>query len=86
MKVEIERVTNGYILSYINDAEIEEKLIFEERETDIVDPNNLESVKVFKELVLGLQELLGVYYSKHNQYNFNARIIKTETQEEVNED
>ncbi len=66
MKIEIESVTNGYIITIPTECEdgIEKKIVLQEQE-NVFDDNRKEEFICFSELVAHLQDLFGVNSSKH---------------------
>ena len=71
MKLEIESVSNGYIITVPASEydEIERKYVVEEKDDDYAD-NNIDEFNAFHELVLQLQDFFGVTNSKHNKIGY----------------
>ena len=71
MKIEIEKVANGYIITIPPEYEdsIEKKIVIQEPEYDHRDSKN-EEFECFRNLVSNLQEILGIYNSKHNTIGY----------------
>ena len=65
MKIEIESVSNGYIITIPPEYEdsLERKIVIQERESDF-DDDHKDRLVCFSELVSTLQEVFGVYNSK----------------------
>lgn len=75
MKIEIESVTNGYIITIPPeyDEDIEKKIVIQERESDFDDDHKDRQV-CFSELVSALQDILGVHNSKHKKIGYVSAI------------
>ena len=71
MKLEIESVSNGYVITVPKSEydEIEKKFVVEERDDSLTD-DNIDEFKAFHELVLQLQDFFGVMNSKHNKIGY----------------
>lgn len=71
MKIEIERVSNGYIVTIPPEYEdsFEKKIVIQERESDF-DDDHKDRLACFSELVSTLQEVFGVYNSKHKKIGY----------------
>ncbi len=71
MKIEIESVTNGYIITIPPEYEedIEKKIVVQEREDDL-NATKKEEFLCFSELVSNLQDIFGVNNSKHNTIGY----------------
>ena len=71
MKLEIESVRNGYVITIpaSDYDEVERKFVVEERD-DSFEDDNIDEFKAFHELVLHLQEFFGVMNSKHNKIGY----------------
>jgi len=78
MKLEIEQVTNGYVIKY--DDELDDGTVVKKRNV-VADSNNLEfdddqvEKQSFLNLVYEIQELFGVFTSKHNSVNIEYELI-----------
>jgi len=69
----IRRSDNGYIILYENPntgLPIEELFVFDEREA--------EKYKAIQTLLYTIMESMGVYYSKHNEFNIEINIVNKE--------
>lgn len=71
MKIEIEKVSNGYIVTIPAEHEdsIENKIVIQENEYDRYDTKK-EEFKCFRDLVSNLQEIFGINNSKHNTIGY----------------
>jgi len=71
MKIEIESVNNGYIITIPPEYEdgFEKKIVIQERESDF-DDDHKDRLACFSELILTLQEIFGVYNSKHKKIGY----------------
>ena len=71
MKLEIESVSNGYVITVpVSEYnEVERKFVVEEKDDDLSD-NNIDKFKAFHELVSHLQDFFGVMNSKHNKIGY----------------
>jgi hypothetical protein len=71
MKLEIESVSNGYVITVpVSEySEVERKFVVEERE-DILADDNIDEFKAFHKLILQLQDFFGVINSKHNKIGY----------------
>ena len=71
MKIEIETATNGYIITIPSEYEdnITKKIVIQEPEGNYHDAAQ-EEFECFRDLVSNLQEILGVYNSKHNTIGY----------------
>lgn len=74
MKIEIEKVENGYIIVLPKDpfdeVPIERKIVIQEKEEDIDDDIDLNEFQAFDNLVKYLQEIFAIYNSKHNKIGY----------------
>ncbi len=75
MKLEIESVSNGYVITVPKDDynEVEKKYVIEEKDDDYAD-NDLDAFQAFHELVLQLEDFFGVINSKHNTIGYVSGI------------
>ena len=71
MKIEIESVSNGYMITIPPEYEdsFEKKIVIQERESDFNDDHK-DRLACFSELVSTLQEVFGVYNSKHKKIGY----------------
>ena len=71
MKIEIESVSNGYIITIPPEDEdcFEKKIVIQEHESDFDDDHKGRLV-CFSELVSTPQEVFGVYNSKHKKIGY----------------
>ena len=71
MKLEIESVSNGYIITMPMSEynEIERKFVVEEKDDDFTDDNRNE-FQAFSDLIEHLADLFGVQNSKHNTIGY----------------
>ena len=71
MKIEIESVSNGYIITIPPEYEdsLERKIVIQERESDF-DDDHKDRLVCFSELVSTLQGVFGVYNSKHKKIGY----------------
>ena len=68
--ITIEQGRNGFILTGC-DENVPFKILIEEQESD---DTNLNECKVYQKLFLEIQNLLGLYNSKHNKYRLEIKI------------
>ncbi len=74
MKIEIESVTNGYIITIPPEYDnIEKKIVIQEREEDF-SATQKEELLCFSELVSNLQDIFGANNSKHNTIGYISAI------------
>ena len=79
-KIEIKKVDNGYICSWLEESDSEEDYyikhikIFENKET------SEDELDVVLDLLYFIKEYFGVNYSKHNKRNLNIEIKTNDTQ------
>jgi len=75
MKIEIESVTNGYIITIPAEYEesIEKKIVVQEQES-YFDDSLKEEFLCFSDLVSQLQDLFSVSNSKHNKIGYISSI------------
>lgn len=82
MKVNVEGVDNGYIISYsdydADDRLVERKIIVEE---DDDTPAETSEHRAFARLCWELMEVLGIYNSKHKPQRVNIVVEKTDGRE-----
>ena len=84
MKIEIEDVTNGYVITYNDELDDGTKVV---RKIVVEDLNGLEfddneiSQQSFLNLAYEVKELFGVFYSKHNKINLDMRLINKDDKE-----
>ena len=71
MKLEIEKASNGYIITLPaeNEEHIEQKIVVQEKEYNLHDSTK-EEFECFRNLVSNLQEIFGVNNSKHNTIGY----------------
>ena len=71
MKLEIESVSNGYIITIPESeySEVERKFVVEEKDDDVSDDKRNE-FQAFSELIDHLADLFGVQNSKHNTIGY----------------
>jgi hypothetical protein len=71
MKIEIERVTNGYIITIPPECEdsLEKKIVIQEHESNLEDDHK-DQFLCFSELVSTLQDIFGVHSSKHKKIGY----------------
>ena len=69
MKIQIESASNGYIITIPpeDDDGIDRKIVIQENESE---DESLEEFGVFDSLVSQLQDIFGVYNSKHNKIGY----------------
>ena len=86
MKLEIESVSNGYIITIPKDeyTEIEGKYVVEMIDKDFSDDNR-DEFKAFSELVSQLQEFFGVSNTKHNRIGYINGLCSEDKRWEVME-
>ena len=78
MKLEIEQVTNGYVIKY--DDELDDGTVVKKRNV-VADLNSLEfddnqiEMQSFLNLIYEIQELFGVFNSKHNNVNIKYDLV-----------
>jgi len=75
MKLEIEAVSNGYVITIPSSEynELERKFVVEEKEDDLAH-NNKNEFMAFHQLVLQLEDFFGVNNSKHNKIGYVSGI------------
>jgi hypothetical protein len=73
LKIEIEKVENGYIVvlpkNEYNEVSYEKKIVVQEKEDELNETNILE-FQTFNDLVEQLQEIFYVDNSKHNEIGY----------------
>lgn len=73
MKLEIEKVGNGYIVvlpkNEFNEAIYDKKIVVQNEENDTKDDSTIE-FQTFSELVDTLQEVFGIENTKHNKIGY----------------
>ena len=73
MKIEIEKVDNGYIIvipkNEYEGNDVQRKIVIQEKEDDLESTNILE-FQAFNDLVEQLQEIFYVSNSKHNEIGY----------------
>lgn len=77
MKVEIERVENGYLITF-NEDDLVRKEVIEISEKEYTGDDSKANCEAFQTLCWSLSEILGFYNSKHNQYRLNIEVEKQE--------
>jgi len=84
MKLEIESVSNGYVITVPKSEydEVERKFVVEERDDDLSD-NNIDEFKAFHELVLQLEDFFGVTNSKHNKIGYVSGVCSEHMRWEI---
>lgn len=74
MKIEIEKVENGYIVVLPNnpfdEVVIERKIVIQEQEECTLDDTNINEFQAFHELVENLQEIFSIDNSKYNKIGY----------------
>jgi hypothetical protein len=86
MKLEIESVSNGYVITVpaSDYDEIERKFVVEEREGSFED-DKIDEFKAFHELVLQLEEFFGVMNSKHNKIGYISGVCSEHMRWDIQE-
>jgi hypothetical protein len=71
MKLEIEKASNGYIITLPaeNEEHIEQKIVVQEKEHNLHDSTK-EEFECFRDLVFHLQEIFGIDNSKHKTIGY----------------
>lgn len=73
MNIEIEKVSNGYIVvlpkNEFNEAIYDEKIVVQNEESETKDDTTIE-FQTFSELVDTLQEVFGIENTKHNKIGY----------------
>jgi len=84
MKLEIEAVSNGYVITVPKGdySEVERKYVIQEKE-DCYTDNNLDSFQAFHELVLQLQDFFDVNNSKHNTVGYVSGVCSESIRWEI---
>jgi len=84
MKLEIEAVSNGYVITVPKGdySEVERKYVVQEKEDRHTD-NNLDSFQAFHELVLQLQDFFDVNNSKHNTVGYVSGVCSESIRWEI---
>ncbi len=84
MKLEIESVSNGYVITVPKDDynEVEKKYVIEEKDDDYAD-NDLDAFQAFHELVLQLEDFFGVTNSKHNKIGYVSGVCSEHMRWEI---
>jgi len=84
MKLEIEAVNNGYIITVPASEyhEIERKFVVQEKEDDLAD-NNKDEFMAFHQLVLLLEDFFEVHNSKHNKIGYLSGICSEHIRWEI---
>ena len=84
MKLEIESVSNGYVITVPKSEydEIERKFVVEEKDNSLAD-DNIDEFKAFHELVLHLEEFFGVINSKHNKIGYVSGVCSEHMRWEI---
>jgi len=74
MKIEIEKVENGYIVilpkNPYDEEIIERKIVIQEKEEDSLNDVNINEFQAFNDLVEHLQEIFFVNNSKYNKIGY----------------
>ncbi len=74
MRIEIEKVENGYIIilpkNQFDEVPIERKIVIQEKEENIYDDTNINEFQAFNNLVKHLQEIFFIHNSKHNKIGY----------------
>jgi len=86
MKLEIESVSNGYVITIpaSDYDEVERKFVVEEREGGVED-DKIDEFKAFHELVLQLEEFFGVLNSKHNKIGYISGVCSEHMRWDIQE-
>ena len=71
-KLEIERVTNGFIVQGISATDLPYKEIVEEKEE--CKEGNLEELRSIQTLFYKITNYFGVYNNKHNKYRLEIKV------------
>jgi len=84
MKLEIESVSNGYIITVPKSEydEIERKYVVEEKDDSFAD-DNIDEFKAFHELVSQLQDFFGVTNSKHRKIGYVSGVCSEHMRWEI---
>ena len=84
MKLEIEAVSNGYVITVPMSeySEMERKFVVEERDDNSED-SRIDEFKAFHELVLQLEEFFGVTNSKHNKIGYVSGVCSEHMRWEI---
>ena len=84
MKLEIESVSNGYIITVPKSEydEIERKYVVAEKDDSFSD-DNIDEFKAFHELVLQLEDFFGVTNSKHNKIGYVSGVCSEHMRWEI---
>ena len=86
MKIEIENVSNGYIITMpADDNGTEQKIVVEQKEDDTSHSDTIDEFISFNNLVENLQEIFGIYNSKHNTVGFISGICSEDKRWEFNQ-
>ncbi len=74
MKIEIEKVDNGYIVvlpkEFYDEEIIERKIVIQEKDAYPSDDTNMNEYQAFNHLVEHLQEIFFINNSKHNKIGY----------------
>ena len=86
MKLEIESVRNGYIITVpVSEYdEVERKFVVEERDDSLAD-DKIDEFRAFQELVLHLQDFFGIMNSKHNKIGYVSGVCSEDMRWEIHE-
>ena len=86
MKLEIESVSNGYVITIpaSDYDEVERKFVVKEREGGVED-DKIDEFKAFHELVLQLEEFFGVLNSKHNKIGYISGVCSEHMRWDIQE-
>ena len=84
MKLEIESVSNGYIITVPKSEydEVERKYVVEEGDNNSEDIR-IDEFKAFHELVLQLEDFFGVTNSKHNKIGYVSGVCSEHIRWEI---
>ena len=72
--IKIEETMNGYVLTE-QDSENLNKYVVQEK-IDVLEEDSMRvEQEAFVRMVLELQDMLGIYNSKHNKYRINIELV-----------
>jgi hypothetical protein len=89
MKIEIESVINGYIITIPSeyDEDVERKIVIQEDEIDnFRDNEKISTLKAFNKLVFQLQEEFCVHNSKYNEIGYISGLCSEHERWSINEE
>ena len=89
MNIEIEKVENGYIIvlpkNEFNEVIYDKKIVVQEEDTESKEESTIE-FQTFSALVDTLQEVFGVYNTKHNNIGYINGLCSEDKRWEINEE